>query len=148
MTEREFELRIERTFDASAEEVFDAWTSEEVLKRWFHSGPDWDTPTAELDLRVGGKVRVAMREPDGTEHAMGGEYTLIERPHRLSLTWTFDDWPEKQQMIDLEFIERGGRTTVVMVNSGIATAKQRADQQVGWDGCFDSLDRTLATRSS
>jgi uncharacterized protein YndB with AHSA1/START domain len=83
---REFELRIERTYDASAEEVFDAWTSEEVLRRWFHSAPDWDTPTAEVDLRVGGKVRVAMREPDGTEHAMGGEYTLIERPKRLALT--------------------------------------------------------------
>jgi uncharacterized protein YndB with AHSA1/START domain len=140
---REFQLRIERTFDASAEEVFDAWTSEEVLKRWFHSGLDWDTPTAEVDLRVGGKVRVAMREPDGTEHAMGGEYTLIERPHRLALTWTFDDWPEKQQTIELEFIERGGRTTVKMTNSGIATEKQRDEQQSGWGGCFDSLDRAL-----
>ena len=30
-------LEIERTFDAPAEEVFDAWTSEEVLRRWFHA---------------------------------------------------------------------------------------------------------------
>jgi len=146
MTERrEFELRIERTFDASAEEVFDAWTSEEVLKRWFHSAPDWDTPTAEVDLRVGGKVRVAMREPDGTEHAMGGEYTLIERPNRLALTWSFDENPGNQQTIELEFIERGGRTTVVMINGGIATEKQRDEQGWGWDGCFDSLDRALTT---
>jgi uncharacterized protein YndB with AHSA1/START domain len=144
MTEREFELRIERTFDASADEVFDAWTSEDVLKRWFHSGSDWDTPTAEVDLRVGGRVRVAMREPDGTEHAMGGEYTLIERPHRLAMTWAFDDWPEKQQAIQLEFIERGGQTTVVMTNSGIATEQQRDDQRGGWDGCFDSLERALS----
>jgi uncharacterized protein YndB with AHSA1/START domain len=144
MTERgEFELRIERTFDASVEEVFDAWTSAEVLKRWFHSGLDWDTPTAEVDFRVGGKVRVAMLEPDGTEHAMGGEYTLIERPHRLALTWTFDDWPEKQQTIELEFTERGGRTTVVMTNGGIATETHRDDQRWGWDGCFDSLERAL-----
>jgi uncharacterized protein YndB with AHSA1/START domain len=144
MTERrEFELRIERTFDASAEEVFDAWTSEEVLKRWFHSGPDWDTPTAEVDLRVGGRVRVAMREPDGTEHAMGGEYTMIERPHRLAMTWTFDEQPENQQTIELGFTERGRRTTVVMTNSGIATEKRREEQQWGWNGCFDSLDRAL-----
>jgi uncharacterized protein YndB with AHSA1/START domain len=149
MTEpRRFELQIERTFDASAEEVFDAWTSPEVLKRWFHSEADWDTPTAEVDLRVGGKVRVAMREPDGTEHAMGGEYTLIERPHRLAMTWTFDDWPEKQQAIELEFTERDERTTVVMRNSGIATSEQRDDQQEGWNGCFDSLERTLSTPSS
>jgi uncharacterized protein YndB with AHSA1/START domain len=140
----EFELRIERTFDASAEEVFDAWTNPEVLRRWFHSGPDWNTSTAEVDLRIGGKVRVAMREPDGTEHAMGGEYTLIDRPRRLAMTWTFDDWPEKQQMIELEFTERDGRTTVVMINSGIATEQQRDDQQGGWKGCFDSLERALA----
>ncbi|MGH2984668.1 MAG: SRPBCC family protein [Solirubrobacterales bacterium] len=145
MTERrEFELRIERTFDASAEEVFDAWTSEEVLKRWFHSAPDWDTPTAEVDLRVGGKVRVAMREPDGTEHAMGGEYTLIERPNRLALTWSFDENPGNQQTIELEFIEREGRTTVVLINSGISTEKRRDEQDWGWNGCFDSLDRALA----
>jgi uncharacterized protein YndB with AHSA1/START domain len=144
----EFELRIERSFDATAEEVFDAWTSPEVLKRWFHSEPDWGTPTAEIDLRVGGKVRVAMREPDGTEHAMGGEYTVIERPRRLAMTWTFDDWPEKEQAVELEFSERDGRTTVVMTNSGIATERQREDQKGGWHGCFDSLERTLSTRSS
>ena len=37
------------------------------MRRWFHCGPDWDTPEAEVDLRVGGKVRVVMRKPDGTE---------------------------------------------------------------------------------
>jgi uncharacterized protein YndB with AHSA1/START domain/DNA-binding transcriptional ArsR family regulator len=145
MTERrDFELRMERTFDASAEEVFDAWTSEDVLKRWFHAEPDWDTPTAEVDLRVGGKIRVAMREPDGTEHAMGGEYTVIERPHRLTMTWTFDEWPEKQQLIELEFTESDGRTTVVLTNSGIDTEQHRNEQQVGWDGCLDSLERALS----
>jgi uncharacterized protein YndB with AHSA1/START domain len=139
----EFELRIERTFDASAEEVFDAWTNPEILRRWFHAGPNWNTPTAEVDLRVGGKVRVAMREPDGTEHAMGGEYTLVDRPRRLAMTWTFDDWPEKQQLIELEFTERDGRTTVVLTNSGIATEQQRDDQDHGWHDCLDQLERAL-----
>ena len=53
-------LRIERTFEASAEEVFDAWTSPEVMRRWFHAFPDWDTPDAEVDLREGGRIRVVM----------------------------------------------------------------------------------------
>jgi uncharacterized protein YndB with AHSA1/START domain len=145
MTDRqEYEVRIERTFEATAEEVFDAWTSEEVLRRWFHAGPDWNTSTAEVDLRVGGKVRVAMREPDGTEHAMGGEYTVIDRPRRLAMTWRFDDWPEKQQLIELEFTEGDGRTTVVLTNSGIATEEQRDDQQVGWGDCLTQLERALA----
>ena len=63
MTERqERMLRIERTFDAPADAVFEAWTSEEVLRRWLHAQPDWDTPIAEVDLRVGGSVRVVMRD--------------------------------------------------------------------------------------
>jgi uncharacterized protein YndB with AHSA1/START domain len=138
-------VRIERTFEAPAADVFDAWTSPEVLRRWFHSGPDWSTPTAEVDLRVGGKVRVAMREPDGTEHAMGGEYTEIDRPHRLAMTWTFDDWPQKQQLVELDFTEHDGRTTVVLINSGIDTEEHRDEQDHGWQDCLDQLERALAS---
>ncbi|HEY3192505.1 MAG TPA: metalloregulator ArsR/SmtB family transcription factor [Solirubrobacterales bacterium] len=138
-------VRIERTFDAPAEAVFDAWTSPEVMRRWFHVAPDWETPEAEVDLRVGGKVRVVMRKPDGDEVEASGEYTLIERPHRLAMTWTFDDDPSnQQQMIELWFSESEGSTTVVMVNSGISTDERRDAQHYGWDGCFDELERALA----
>jgi uncharacterized protein YndB with AHSA1/START domain len=58
-------LRLERTFNAPAQAVFDAWTSPEVLRRWWPAGPDWDTPVAEVDVRVGGKLRLVMRRPDG-----------------------------------------------------------------------------------
>ena len=102
-------VRIERTFGAMAEEVFDAWTSPEVMRRWFHCGPDWDTPEADVDLRVGGKVRVVMRRPDGTEVEAHGEYTLIDRPRRLVMTWTFDDDPSNEQLIELSFSESEGR---------------------------------------
>ena len=57
-------LRIERTFQAPAEAVFDAWTSEEVIRRWWQAEHDWETTEAEVDLRVGGAVRVVMRDPD------------------------------------------------------------------------------------
>ena len=137
-------VRIERTFAASAEEVFDAWTSPEVMRRWFHPAPDWDTPEAEVDLRVGGKVRVVMRRPDGTEAGAQGEYTLIDRPHRLVMNWAFDDDPPNQQLIELYFSESEGSTRVLMVNSGISTGKRRAAQDWGWHGCLDQLERVLA----
>jgi uncharacterized protein YndB with AHSA1/START domain len=137
-------VRIERTFDAPAEEVFDAWTSPEVMKRWFHCAPDWGTPEAEVDLRVGGKVRVVMRRPDGSEVEAGGEYTLIDRPQRLVMTWTFDDDPSNRQLIELTFSESGASTNVVMVNSGISTDKRRDAQDWGWRGCVDRLERLLA----
>jgi uncharacterized protein YndB with AHSA1/START domain len=146
MTERGgYALRIERTFDAPAEAVFDAWTSPEVMRRWWHAGPDWETPEAEVDLRVGGKIRVVMRK-SGSEVEARGKYTLIERPHRLEMTWTFSDDPSKaQQLIELSFSESEGSTTVVMVNSGIATDERRDAQDHGWRGCFDELERALAS---
>jgi uncharacterized protein YndB with AHSA1/START domain len=137
-------LRIERTFDASAEEVFDAWTSPEVMRRWFHCFESWQTPEAEVDLRVGGKVRVVMRTAEGRNAGMGGEYRVIDRPRRLVMTWAFDDYPENEQLIELTFSESDGSTTVLMVNTGISTDGRRESQETGWNGCFTELQRLLA----
>ncbi len=137
-------VRIERTFAASAEDVFDAWTSPEVMRRWLHCEHDWVTPEAEVDLRVGGKVRVVMRQPDGKEAEMQGEYTLIERPHRLVMTWTFYDDPSNEQLIELSFSESESGTRVRLVNSGISTDGRRDAQDWGWKGCLDQLERALA----
>jgi uncharacterized protein YndB with AHSA1/START domain len=137
-------VRIERTFPSCAEDVFDAWTSPEVMRRWFHCESDWETPEAEVDLRVGGAVRIVMRRPDGTEAWAHGEYTLIDRPRRLAMTWFFEDVPGNEQVVELSFSESGGSTTVVMVNRGISTERRRDAQDVGWRGCLDQLERLLA----
>jgi uncharacterized protein YndB with AHSA1/START domain len=137
-------LRIERTFDAPAEDVFDAWTSPEVMRRWLHCEEAWQTPEAEVDLRVGGKVRVVMRTAEGRAAGMGGEYRVIDRPRRLVMTWTFDDYPENEQLIELTFSESDGSTTVLMVNTGISTDGRRESQDMGWNGCFTELQRLLA----
>ena len=136
-------LVIERTFAASAEEAFDAWTSPEVMRRWFHCGPDWDTPVAEVDLRVGGRVRVRMRRPEGRESEASGEYLIIERPHRLVMSWTFGEEPSNEQLIELSYSESDGSTTVRMINSGISTDERLGSQEEGWRGCFEQLERLL-----
>ncbi len=136
-------VRIERTFEASAEDVFDAWTSEEVIRRWFKPADGWREADAQVDLRVGGRIRVVMRTPDGEPVGAGGEYTLIERPHRLAFTWTFDDDPSNEQMIELEFTERDGVTTVLFVNSDISEKERRDAQYEGWSTCFDEIERVL-----
>jgi uncharacterized protein YndB with AHSA1/START domain len=137
-------VRIERTFDAPAEDVFEAWTSVEVMRRWYHCAPDWGTPEVEVDLRVGGKFRVLMRKPDGSEVELSGEYIEIDRPHRLAMTCTFSDDPaSQQQLIELTFSESDGATTVTLINSDIPTNERRDAQQWGWDGCLDQLDGAL-----
>ncbi len=137
-------VRIERTFEASAQEVFDAWTSPEVMRRWLHCEPDWSTPVAEVDLQVGGAVRVVMRKPDGSEAGARGQYTLIDRPHRLVMTWIFDDDPSNEQLMELSFAESSeGSTTVLMVNRNISGDERRKAQDWGWRGCLAELQRAL-----
>ncbi len=97
---------------------------------------NWDTPEAEVDLRVGGKVRVVMRSPDGTAIEAHGQYTLIDRPHRLVMTWILH--PANEQMIDLSFSESQGSTTVLVVNSGISTGDRRDAQDQGGRGAWTS----------
>ncbi|MDX6638955.1 MAG: hypothetical protein QOJ01_2466 [Solirubrobacterales bacterium] len=146
MTERHGHvLRIERTFEAPATAVFDAWTNEEVLRGWFHADPDWETPTADVDLRVGGKLRIVMRDPEaGEDHGASGEYRVVDRPHRLTFTWSWDRHDTEVQLIELEFTERDGATTVRMTSHGIATGERRDEHEEGWGRCFDNLDRILA----
>jgi uncharacterized protein YndB with AHSA1/START domain len=137
-------VRIERTFDALAEDVFDAWTSPEVIERWFRPADGWKKPSAEVDLRVGGTVRVVMRDPSGAPIEASGEYTEIDRPHRLAFTWTFDDDPSNQQLIEIEFTERDGATTVVFVNSNISQKERRDQQYDGWLTCINNIEHALA----
>ena len=138
-------LRIERTFDAPASKVFEAWTSADVLRRWWHAEHTWGTPIAEVDLRVGGAIRLVMRNPfDGAEYAGRGEYTLLDPPRRLAFTWTWDAEPSRRQLVEVEFIDPGDRTTVVMTHTGLPEAEAE-DFRDGWQSSFDNLDVALAT---
>ncbi|HEY3004828.1 MAG TPA: SRPBCC domain-containing protein [Kribbellaceae bacterium] len=140
-------IRIERTFAAPAKVVFEAWTSAELLRRWYPPGADWDTPVAEVDLRVGGRLRLVMRSPDGEEFGGGGEYREITPPTRLVFTWAWDrsDVGEGVQLVEVDFSEHpDGTTTVVMTNRGLADERSRESHREGWEGSFDNLARVVS----
>jgi uncharacterized protein YndB with AHSA1/START domain len=137
-------LRMERTFHAPAQAVFDAWTSEEVMRRWWHVEHDWETTEAEVDLRIGGAVRVVMRDPHtDAEYGGGGQYTEIDPPNRLAFTWIWDGM-DTRQLIELDFQEADGVTTVRLTNSGLWSEEAVRSHDEGWTGAFENLERTLA----
>jgi uncharacterized protein YndB with AHSA1/START domain len=137
-------VRIERAYQASAEAVFDAWTSEEVMRRWWHAEHDWETTEATVDLRVGGVVHVVMRDPSrDAEFGGGGRYTEIDRPNRLAFTWTWDG-DDTRGLIELEFEERDGVTTVQFTHSGLLSEEAVRSHEQGWTRCFENLELTLA----
>jgi uncharacterized protein YndB with AHSA1/START domain len=137
-------LRMERAFQAPVEAVFEAFTSEEVLRRWWRAGHDWETAAADVDLRVGGAVRVVMRDPhNDAEYGGGGVYTEIEPPTRLAFTWAWDDRP-RETLIEVDFSERDGITTVRFTHSRLWDEEALRDHEDGWGKLFDNLEHTLA----
>jgi uncharacterized protein YndB with AHSA1/START domain len=138
------DLRIERTFQAPAAKVFEAWTSEEVMRRWFHGEHHWETTEAEVDLRLGGAVRVVMRDPDkDAEFGGGGTYTEIDPPTRLAFTWTWDD-DTRRTLIELDFLESEGATTVLLTHRNLADEESLRSHEDGWATCLENLGRAIA----
>jgi uncharacterized protein YndB with AHSA1/START domain len=137
-------LLIERTFQAPAQAVFDAWTNEEVMRRWFHGQHDWETPEAQVDLRLGGSVRVVMRDPHkDLEWGGGGHYTEIDPPTRLVFTWTWDDDNDRETLIELDFEEVEGVTTVRLTHSRLRDQESVLSHEGGWNACLDNLEQVL-----
>jgi uncharacterized protein YndB with AHSA1/START domain len=141
-------LRLKRSFDAPASVLFDAWTSAETLRRWWPAGWDWETPVADVDPRVGGRLRLVMRSPDGEEFGGSGEYLEIDPPSRLVFTWTWDGHEGHQgtQLVEVAFEERDdGTTTVVLTNRGLKDEESKRSHREGWEKSLDNLDRLLFT---
>lgn len=136
-------LRLDRTYDAPAEAVFDAWTSEAVLRRWFHVGEDWETTEAFVDLQVGGAVRVVMFDPHKeAHHGGGGRYTEVDRPRRLAFTWVWDG-ETRETLIEIDFEEVEAGTAVRFVHSNLRDLESARSHEYGWNGCFGNLGRAL-----
>jgi uncharacterized protein YndB with AHSA1/START domain len=139
------DLTMERTYAAPAQRVFDAFTSKEVMRRWWHAGDDWETPEALVDLRVGGEVRVVMRNPHKDElYGGGGRDTEIDPPSRLVFTWLWDDDRDQtEQLIEIDFDERDGRTIVRFTHRNLWDEETVADHEEGWGRAFENLKRTV-----
>jgi len=136
-------VRIERTFQAPVAKVFEAWTSEAVMRRWWQAEIGWETSAAEVDLRVGGAVRVVMRDPDkDVEHGGGGVYTEIEPPSRLAFTWLWDG-DTRRTLIEIDFEEVDGATTVRFKHSGLWDEEAVRSHERGWSNVLAALARTL-----
>src|SRR5450755_196191 len=95
----EWDLIITRVFDAPRELVFKAWTDPKHVAQWW--GPKGFTnPVCELDVRVGGAIRIHMRAPDGVVYPMNGTFEEITPPERLAFVSSALDDQDKS-MFDI-----------------------------------------------
>jgi uncharacterized protein YndB with AHSA1/START domain len=107
------EYLITRSFDAPADVVFEAYTTPELVQRWWgFETSEW--LVCEIDLRVGGTWRFVTRDAD-MEVGFHGEYREIERPHRIVSTEAFEGAPDPDGMATLNTVtldEVDGVTTM------------------------------------
>jgi uncharacterized protein YndB with AHSA1/START domain len=109
------QILITREFDAPKHLVYKAWTTPELVKRWW-AGLRGDVTSAEIDLRVGGTWRwVMIASSGGFEVAFHGEYREIVENERLVFTEVFEGMPDASALVTNTFTEVDGRTTMEML---------------------------------
>lgn len=113
------EIHIVRDFDAPKHLVYKAWTTPELVKRWWHANRGTCTST-DIDLRVGGKWRWVMVTDQGFEVAFHGEYRDIVPNERLVYTEVYEGAPpgpdgEEAALNTITLTEVGGRTRATIL---------------------------------
>jgi uncharacterized protein YndB with AHSA1/START domain len=106
-----FELTLERLIAAPRERVWKAWARPEEIVLWFAPRP-YTLSVDSMDLRTGGSFRMAMRAPDGTEHAFGGVYREVVLNERIVWTGPLADGPADQVHTEVIFKTEGAKTKV------------------------------------
>lgn len=137
----DLEILITRTFNAPRELVFTAWTTPDLVRRWwgFESSP---LVRCDIDLRPGGAWRYVTRDADGTELGWHGTYREVERPHRLVTTEVFEGYPDGEAQNTLTLTELDGAT--VLTVTVLHASKENRDGHIaaGMErGLQHSLDR-------
>jgi uncharacterized protein YndB with AHSA1/START domain len=108
------EILITREFDAPKHLVYRAWTTPDLVKRWW-VGQRGKAISAEIDLRVGGRWRYVMVTHDGFDVAFHGEYREIVPDERIVSTEVYEAAPEGEALNTITFTERDDRTLVTIL---------------------------------
>ena len=114
------QILVTREFAAPKHLVYKAWTTPELVRRWWHAKRG-EVTVAEIDLRVGGKWRYVAVTDDGFEVAFHGEFREIVANERIVSTETYEGLPEGVPQEDgstvntATFTEKDGRTTLTIL---------------------------------
>ena len=139
------QILITREFDAPKELVFKAYTTPDLVRRWWPAKRG-EMTVAEIDLRPGGKWRYAAVTPDGFEVAFHGEYREVVPNERIVSTEVYEgawqaDAPEHATLNTATFAEEDGRTTLTILVEAPSKEIRDAIIESGMeDGLQDALD--------
>jgi uncharacterized protein YndB with AHSA1/START domain len=142
------QILITREFDAPRHLVYQAWTTPDLVRRWW-SGNHGEVTIAEIDLRVGGVWRYVMVTNDGFEVAFHGEYREIVPDERIVSTEVYEGMPEAQALNTLTFTGADGRTTLTILvqhtNKDDRDAHINSGMEAGMQQSMDLLEQVAVS---
>jgi uncharacterized protein YndB with AHSA1/START domain len=148
------QILVTREFDAPRRLVYKAWTTPELVRRWWHAKRG-EVTVVEIDLRVGGRWRYVMVANDGMEVGFHGEYREIVPDERIVSTETYEGLPEGVSEEDgstvntATFADANGRTLVTLLIEAANKQSRDAIIESGMeDGLQDALDLLEETARS
>ena len=133
-------LILKRTFQASRERVFEAWTKPELLTQWFGPTDEFHVTLEQFTLSPGGAYKINMGKPDPKMNIISGRYKEVVKPERLVFTWSWDGEPG-ETLVTITFRDAGPSTEVVLKQEYFANAIERDAHDRGWSGCMSRLER-------
>jgi uncharacterized protein YndB with AHSA1/START domain len=142
------QILITREFNAPKHLVYRAWTTPELIKRWW-SGDRGEVTSAEVDLRVGGTWRYVMAANEGFEVAFHGEFRDVVPNELIVSTEVFEGMPDAAALTTNTFTEKDGRTTLTMLVEHANKADRDAHINSGMEGgvqeAMDHLEQVAAS---
>ena len=140
------QILITREFDAPKHLVYRAWTTPELIKRWW-AGERGHVTKAEVDLRVGGRWRYVMVAHGGFEVAFHGDYQEIVTNERLVSTEVYEGMPDAHALNTFTLTEQDGRTTMTLLVQHQNSEHRDAHINSGMEGGMqESMDKLGAGR--
>jgi uncharacterized protein YndB with AHSA1/START domain len=135
------QILITREFDAPKHLVYQAYTTPELVKRWWHANRG-EMTVCEIDLRVGGAWRYVMATTEGGyEVAFHGEYREIVPNERIVSTEVYEGMPGAEALDTLTLTEVEGRTTLEILVQHQSKEHRDAHIDSGMEaGLQDAMD--------
>jgi uncharacterized protein YndB with AHSA1/START domain len=138
------QILITREFDAPRHLVYRAWTTPELVRRWW-AGKRGEVTLAEIDLRVGGKWRYVMTAHGEFEVGFHGEYRELVEHERIVSTEVYEGAPDAEALNTLTLTDRDGRTTMTILVQHQSKAHRDMHIESGMEGgmneSFDALEQ-------
>jgi uncharacterized protein YndB with AHSA1/START domain len=143
------ELYISRYYAASRQQVYRAWTEARHVARWW--GPkDFTNPVCEIEARVGGRLHIVMRSPDGTDYPMRGTITELRVAERFAFDYEALDTAGKPVLmgrLSVSFADEDGKTRMSLSTYaeglGMDAVEKLEGMETGWNQSLDRLARSL-----